>query len=320
MAGSVCKCLAVVGATASGKTALAIALARALDGEVISCDSMQVYRHMDIGTAKPTAEEQAQAPHHMIDVLSPTESFCAADYAVRAEACALDVAARGKLPIFCGGTGLYLEAVRTNRHGEPMESDPAFRAAMQALAEREGNEALHARLAEIDSESANAIHPNNVKRVIRALEIYHLTGKTKSESDRLAQTENPRLRIGTIFLDYADRALLYRRIDERVEAMAAAGLFEETERLYREGLLVPGTTAAGAIGYKECLGAVLGSKSREDAVEELKVATHHYAKRQKTWFAAHPHTRIYADLDGAMRPLADVLDEARRYAETFLSE
>ncbi|MBQ9735200.1 MAG: tRNA (adenosine(37)-N6)-dimethylallyltransferase MiaA [Clostridia bacterium] len=320
MENTVCKCLAVVGATASGKTALAIDLARAMGGEIISCDSMQIYRHMDIGTAKPTVEEQAAAPHHMIDILSPTEPFSAADYATRAEACALAVASRGALPIFCGGTGLYLEAVRSARHGEPMESDGAFRAEMQALAEREGALALHARLAAIDPEAAEATHPNNVKRVIRALEIYHLTGRTKTETDRLASSENPRLRILTLFLDFSDRALLYRRIDERVEAMVAAGLFEETERLYREGLLVPGTTAAGAIGYKECLGAVLGTKSREEAIEELKVATHHYAKRQKTWFSAHPHVRIGADAEGALRPREDLLAEAIAHANAFLSE
>lgn len=312
------RCLAVTGATAGGKTALAIQLALALGGEIISCDSMQVYRGMDIGTAKATKDEMARVPHHLIDILDPTEPFSAAEYAVLAEEAAVEISARGKIPIFCGGTGLYLEAVRTARHGEPMQSDEAFRAEMQALAEREGNEALHARLGEIDPASAENIHKNNVKRVIRALEIYHVTGRTKSESDSLAASENPRLSICNLFLDFRDRALLYRRIDARVEEMARAGLFEETEKLLREGKLLPGTTAAAAIGYKECLGALRGDMTREEALADLKNATHHYAKRQKTWFSAKPHIRIYADENGQMRDKADILAEALSHASRYL--
>lgn len=312
------KCLAVTGATASGKTALAILLAEALDGEIISCDSMQVYRGMDIGTAKATKEEQARVAHHLIDILDPTESFSAAEYAALAEKAALEIASRGKTPIFCGGTGLYLEAVRTARHGAPMESDDAFRREMHALAAREGNDALHARLAAVDPVSAEAIHPNNVKRVVRALEIYHLTGKPKSENDKGASLENPRISICNLFLDFSDRALLYRRIDARVEMMAAAGLFEETERLLKENKLLPGTTAAAAIGYKECLSALRGEASREEALEDLKNATHHYAKRQKTWFSAKPHIRLLADENGEMRDTDALLREALFHARAYL--
>lgn len=314
------RCLAVTGATASGKTALAIALARALDGEIVSCDSMQVYRGMDIGTAKATPEEQALVPHHLIDILDPTEPFCAADYAVRAEAVIREIHARGHVPILCGGTGLYLEAVRTARHGTPIAADEAFRREMQALAEREGEDALHARLREIDPETAASVHKNNVKRVIRALEIYHLTGKPKSLIDREAPEENPALSVLNLFLDFDDRALLYARIDARVEAMAAAGLFEETERLLKEGKLVEGTTAAAAIGYKECLGALRGEMTREEALSVLKNATHHYAKRQKTWFAGHPHVRVLADREGRVRDADGLLCEALSHARTFLNE
>lgn len=314
------RCLAVTGATASGKTALAIALALALDGEIVSCDSMQVYRGMDIGTAKATAKEQALVPHHLIDILDPTEPFSAADYAVRAEAAIREIHARGRVPILCGGTGLYLEAVRTGRHGEPLAADEDFRRTMQALAEREGEAALHARLAQVDPETAAAVHPNNVKRVIRALEIYHVTGKPKSEIDRAAPTENPALSILNLFLDFEDRALLYARIDARVDAMAEMGLFEETERLLREGKLREGTTAAAAIGYKECLGALRGEMTREEAKALLKNATHHYAKRQKTWFSSHPHIRLAADADGALRPTDVLLAEALSYAQDFLNE
>lgn len=313
------KCLAVTGATASGKTALAIALAERLNGEIVSCDSMQVYRGMDIGTAKATPDEQARVRHHLIDILDPTASFSAAEYAALAEQAVCDIHARGKLPIFCGGTGLYLEAVRTARHGTPMQSDEDFRAAMLAFAEREGNEALHRRLADVDPVSAEAIHPNNVKRVIRALEIYHLTGKPKSAGDTEACAENPRLSVCNLFLDFSDRALLYRRIDMRVEKMAEEGLFEETERLLSAGKLVAGTTAAAAIGYKECLAALRGDATKEEALSDLKNATHHYAKRQKTWFSAKPHIRILADEGGRMRSadviLADALTAVKAYLD-----
>jgi tRNA dimethylallyltransferase len=314
------KCLAVTGATASGKTALAIALARELGGEIVSLDSMQIYRGMDIGTAKATREEQAQAPHHLIDILDPTEAFSAAEYAARAEEAVKEIHARGRVPIFCGGTGLYLEAVRTARHGTPMTTDDAFRREMQELALREGNDALHARLLAVDPETAEAVHPNNVKRVIRALEIYHATGRPKSETDREAETENPLLSVCNLFLDFSDRALLYARIDARVDEMVRLGLFEETERLYRTGRLVLGTTAAAAIGYKECLGAVRGEMTRDAAIADLKNATHHYAKRQKTWFSKKPHIRIPADENGRMRDGEDVLREALGHARKYLNE
>lgn len=314
------RAIAVTGATASGKTALAIALAQALDGEIVSMDSMQVYRGMDIGTAKATAEEQAAVPHHLIDILDPTESFSAADYALLAERAIEEIHARGRVPILCGGTGLYLEAVRTARHGSPMASDEAFRREMQTFAEREGAEALHARLAACDPETAASVHPNNVKRVIRALEIYRLTGKPKSVVDREATSENPRISVCNLFLDFSDRALLYGRIDARVEKMAEEGLFEETARLLAAGKLIPGTTAAAAIGYKECLGALRGDATRAEALVDLKNATHHYAKRQKTWFSAHPHVRILADEGGSMRSQAAVLEEALSHARAFLSE
>ena len=312
------KVLAVTGPTASGKTSLAILLAEALGGEIVSLDSMQVYRGMDIGTAKATLEERARIPHHMIDILEPTEGFSAADYAVRAEACIEDIAGRGRLPILCGGTGLYLEALRTARHGAPMQADEDFRREMETLAEREGNESLHKRLSEIDPDSALAIHPNNRTRVIRALEIYHLTGKPKSVLDREASVENPRLSIFNVSLRFASRALLYERIDQRVDMMMREGLLEETRGLLENGLLLPGTTAYGAIGYKECLGALRGECSEEEASAILKNATHHYAKRQETWFSAKPHVPLYADRDGAMRPSHEVLAEALALAKDFL--
>ena len=314
------KAIAVTGPTASGKTALAIALAQKFGGEIISCDSMQVYRGMDIGTAKATSAEQAAVPHHLIDIIEPTERFSAADYAVLAERAADDMKKRGVLPVFCGGTGLYLEAVRTARHGEEMRSDPDFRAEMAALAEREGKEAVYRRLCAVDAESAALIHPNNLTRVIRALEIYHVTGQKKSVLDSAASRENPKLSLLTLTLAFRDRALLYDRIDRRVDAMMKEGVLEETRRLYDEGKLLPGTTAAAAIGYKECLGAVRGEMTEDEAAACLKNATHHYAKRQETWFSAKPHVTLYADENGVVRPFEDILEEASEHVERFLDK
>lgn len=314
------KVLAVTGPTASGKSSLAILLAKALDGEIVSLDSMQIYRGMDIGTAKASASERAEVAHHLIDILDPTESFSAADYACRAEAVIEDIAARGKTPILCGGTGLYLEALRTARHGSVMPNDLAFREEMRALAEKEGREAVHALLAQIDAESAEAIHPNNLTRVIRALEIYRVTGKPKSAFDREASTENPRISILNLTLTFRTRELLYSRIDERVDQMIDEGLFEETKALYESGRLKEGTTAAAAIGYKECAGAVRGEMTVDEAKETLKLATHHYAKRQVTWFSAKEHIPVYMDEDGAMRQREDILKELLTHAEDFLND
>lgn len=314
------KVIAVTGPTASGKSALALALARALDGEIVSCDSMQVYRGMDIGTAKPTREELATVPHHMIDVLEPNEAFSAAEYAVLAERAIEDVWERGKIPIVCGGTGLYLEALKSARHGAPMPTLPAFRAEMRALAEREGNEALYARLCEIDAESAEKIHKNNVTRVIRALEIYQATGKTKSQLDREASKENPRLSVLNLTLTYRSREALYRRIDMRVDEMMRAGLLEETKRLSLAGALKKGSTAAAAIGYKECIGALTGEITESEAADALKLATRHYAKRQITWFSSKEHIPIYADNAEGMREGKDILQDALEAARNFLNE
>lgn len=301
--------IAVTGPTASGKTALAIALAERLGGEILSCDSMQIYRGMDIGTAKATAEEQARVRHHLIDICAPDEPFSAADYAERAQAAAEEISSRGKVPILCGGTGLYLEALRTGRHGEPMANDPAYREELRSYAREYGNEALHEKLAAVDPEAALAIHPNNLPRVIRALEMYRLTGKTKTELDRAAQTENPAVSIAHFSLTFHDRELLYRRIDARVEMMMAAGLMEETRALLSSGTLRPGTTAYQAIGYKECIAAIEGDEDAAAATERLKLATRHYAKRQLTWFSAKPHIPLYADENGEMRPVKSLVDE-----------
>ena len=303
------KILAVVGPTASGKTAVSVELARRLGGEVVSCDSMQVYRRMNIGTAKPTVEEMCGVPHHLIDAVEPDAPFSCAEYVTRAGETVKDIAARGKLPILCGGTGLYLDRFLCGEM-EETHADEALRASLFAFAESEGVEALHERLREVDPESADAIHPNNVKRVVRALEIYEQTGIPKSEFDRRSQVGESPYDAVVIGLHYPRREVLYERINRRVDVMLADGLLEETKKLLDEGVFEVNLTAAQAIGYKELLGYLRGEETLSAATENLKTATRRYAKRQLTWFGAKPYV-VWVDMekDGTLRSLDDICEE-----------
>ena len=238
--------IAVVGPTASGKTALSIALAKALGGEIVSCDSMQIYRGMDIGTAKPDMAERDGVPHHLIDIVDPDASFDASDYVAAATAAVEDILARGKTPIFCGGTGLYLDSFLRGGFCETADS-PQLREELTRRAEQIGNEAIHAELRAVDPEAADAIHPNNVRRVIRALEVYHATGVTKSELDRRSRQGKPRYDAIVLAIRFADREQLYRRIDMRVDIMLEQGLLDETRRLMEAGVFERSRTAAQAI-------------------------------------------------------------------------
>ncbi len=280
------KIAAIVGPTGSGKTALSIALAKRFDGEIISCDSMQIYRGLDIGTAKPDSTEMDGVPHHMIDICDPKEKFSCTDYAETAEGIISDIASRGKLPIFCGGTGLYLDSVLRGARDDGADSDPVYRKELQRFADLNGAEALHARLKDIDPISAEAIHPNNIRRVIRALEVYHSSGIRKSELDRLSREKESKYDALVIGLAYDDRDVLYDRIDKRVDIMLENGLLKEAEELYSKGLLTPDTTAGQAIGYKELIPYFDGKISLTEATDKLKADTRHYAKRQMTWFSA----------------------------------
>ena len=305
--------LAVVGPTAGGKTALSIALAERLGGEIVSCDSMQLYRGMDVGTAKPTVEEMAGIPHHMIDILDPEQSYSCAEYATDARATIQDITSRGKLPILCGGTGLYLDGVLFGGSFDDTPNDPAIRARLDALGDEPGGaDALYARLCEIDPDSAAAIHKNNLKRVKRALEIYECCGTPKSVLDRASRERGMLYDATVIGLRYHSRELLYSRIGQRVDLMMQDGLYEEVMRLQERGVFERSATAAQAIGYKELLGALRGVMSLEQALEDLKMATRRYAKRQLTWFSAKPYVRwIWADTeDGSLRPFSDIVDEA----------
>lgn len=309
------KITAVVGSTASGKTALSIRLAEILGGEVISCDSMQIYRGMDIGTAKPTLAECRGIPHHMLDIADPLSvtAYSCADYVKDARTVTEDILNRGKLPIFCGGTGLYLDAYLRGGSFEESEIDTSLRCELANYAQVNGAAALHARLAEIDPESASAIHPNNVKRVIRAIEIFKTTGKTKScldQESRLPESSYDALIIG---LRYTNREMLYARINRRVDEMIAAGLIEETEKLRRQGVFESCQTAAQAIGYKELFPYLDGDLSLQDAVENLKCATRRYAKRQITWFSSKPYvTWIDADDGKQARDFEDIVNNAKK--------
>ncbi|MBE6660280.1 MAG: tRNA (adenosine(37)-N6)-dimethylallyltransferase MiaA [Ruminococcaceae bacterium] len=305
--------LAIVGPTAGGKTSLSIALAKRLGGEIISCDSMQLYRGMDVGTAKPTAEEMEGVPHHMIDIREPDESYSCAEYVTDARAIIQDVTSRGLLPILCGGTGLYLDGVLLGGSFEDTPSDPSIRERLQAIAEQEdGKDVLYDRLCEVDPDSASAIHKNNVKRVIRALEIYECCSTPKSVLDKASRERGLLYDATVIGLRYHSRELLYSRIDQRVDLMLSDGLYDEVVRLKAAGVFERNATAAQAIGYKELLGVLDGTATLAEAVDGLKLATRHYAKRQMTWFSAKPYVSwIYADTeDGQMRPFADILDEA----------
>ena len=282
------KIIAVVGPTASGKTALSVALAKALGGEVLSCDSMQIYRDMDIGTAKPTEEEREGVLHHLIDIAAADEPFSCAEYAALAKQTVAEVIARGKLPIFCGGTGLYLDGVlRGGNSYEKTETDPEYRAALERLAAEQGAEAVHAMLAEVDPAAAEATHPNNVKRVIRALEIYHTTGMTKTELDRRSVETESDYDALVIGIRFPDTEALYRRINLRVDLMLQQGLVEECRRLMEAGVFERSATAAQAIGYKELFPYLRGDLPLADCAETLKMATRRYAKRQMTWFRMH---------------------------------
>lgn len=274
--------LMIAGTTASGKTALGIALARRYDGEIVSADSMQVYRGMEIATAKPTVGERCGIPHHMMDFLPPTERFSLADYLAGARRAITEIAHRGRLPIVVGGTGLYISALADHLQlPEIAEYDPALRDALQKRYDAEGGEVLLQELRAIDPPLADRLHPNNRTRILRGLEIYRLTGRTMTDWQIESRSAPSPYRLCMLGLTCRDREKLYRRIDRRVDAMVEQGLFAEAEAyLSRQDM----TTAAQAIGYKELAGYFRGEKSREEAIADLKRETRHYAKRQLTWF------------------------------------
>jgi len=272
----------ICGPTASGKSSLAISLCSENNGELCSMDSMQIYRHMDIGTAKPSAEEQKQIPHHLIDLIEPTENFSAAMYKTVALACIEDCLVRGRLPVFCGGTGQYASALAQGIAYIPLEIDEAVSEQLLAEANERGYESLHCELMQVDPVSAGKVHPNNKKRVLRALEIYRQTGKTMTYFNEQSTKEGPQYPFSLFAIDW-DRDLLYSRMDIRVDQMLEAGLLGEVRKLCQLGLS-SAHTSMQAIGYKELFAYLEGRDSYEDAVSKIKQKTRNYGKRQLTWF------------------------------------
>ena len=277
------KVIVIAGPTASGKTALAVALARELGGEVVSADSMQVYRGMDIGTAKATESERAGIPHHMLDVADPRSPYSVAQYVDDAARCCEDILSRGLVPIIAGGTGLYIDSLLSARDFAETDESRAVRARLQTEYAALGGEAMLARLSAVDPERAAKLAANDARRIIRALEIYELTGETATAHDERTRALPPRYDAARIVLNCKNRADLYARIDARVDEMAARGLFDEVGRLLSSGVDKNGT-AMQAIGYKEAALALAGEITREDALVQIKLASRRYAKRQLTWF------------------------------------
>ena len=273
----------VAGPTASGKTKLAIELAKKYNGEIVSADSMQVYRRMDIGTAKADAEERAQAVHHMLDVAEPWEEYSVSRYVQEATECCEDILSRGKLPIICGGTGQYIEALVAGLDFADRQEDMSLRQSLYEDYERLGGEEMLRVLAEFDPERAQKLHPSDMRRIVRAIEIYKLTGITISEHDRITRERPKKYDPFTVVLSYNDRARLYEMIDRRVDLMVEKGLYEEVQTLLDSGLSDK-STAMQAIGYKEAVMALRGEISREEAAELIKLNSRRYAKRQLTWF------------------------------------
>lgn len=273
--------LVIVGPTASGKTALAVALAQKYGGEVISADSMQIYRGMDIATAKPTPEEMGGVPHHLLDFVERDRDFSVADYLKCAREKIAEVAGRGRLPIVAGGTGLYISSLVDNVlfSGETLPSSIRVRLTQEAQAL--GNEAMLHRLMQVDEETARTLHPNNIKRIIRALEVFEATGKKLSEYKDESRLEESPYNACMIGLNFQDRARLYDRINRRVDVMLERGLLEEARGVYADSGL---KTAHQAIGFKEFIPYFEGEASLTECVEKLKQETRRYAKRQLTWF------------------------------------
>lgn len=272
----------LTGPTAVGKTALSINLAKAINGEIISADSMQVYKKMDIGTAKVTPEEMDGVKHYLIDAIEPTEDF----HVVRFQKMVLEamdeIYSKGKIPIICGGTGFYIQAILYDIQFTEQEIDESYRKSLEDYADEFGNEALHTRLSEVDPESASTIPAANKKRVIRAIEYFHQTGEKFSvHNEREKQRTSPYNFAYFVLND--DRGLLYNRIDKRVDIMMKAGLLDEVKMLLTMGCK-PGMTSMDGIGYKEIISYLDGNISLEDAVELIKKNSRNYAKRQLTWF------------------------------------
>ena len=303
--------IVICGPTATGKTRLGIELARRLGGEIVSADSMQVYRGLDIGTAKATRAEREAVPHHMLDVAEPAENYSVARYVAEASRVCDALLAQGKTPVVVGGTGQYIDALAAGLDFAAAPGDEGLRARLGAEYETVGGEAFRERLRSVDPARAEKLSPGDKRRLVRALEVWELTGKTITAHDEETRQREAQYETKRVVLNYAERAALYARIDSRVDEMAAQGLFEEVERLLRAG--VPADcTAMQAIGYKEAALALRGAISREEALGQIKLASRRYAKRQLTWFR-RAEDALWIEWEGAP-DFTLALERAENYA------
>ena len=275
------KILVVAGPTAVGKTEYAIDLALEFDGEIVSCDSMQLYKYMDIGSAKPTPEERAKVPHHLIDFVDPGEAFSVVKYRELANRAIDDIQARGKLPVIAGGTGLYLDSILYDMDFGPITTDPKYRKELEHIAKNNGSKTLHKKLEKLDPEAAKRIHPNNTKKLIRALEAIELGGKGIENYENLKTRE--RIRDAILIGLTRERQELYQRIDTRVLHLINRGLIEEVRSLMERGYTSDYTSMKG-IGYKECFAYFSGAYNMAECIDTIQKNTRHFAKRQMTWF------------------------------------
>ena len=304
--------IAVGGPTASGKTALSVGLAKAFGGEIINADSMQIYKNLDVGTAKPSIEERQGVPHYLLDFLPPETPYSVADFTAAADPLIQEITARGKLPLVVGGTGLYITSLLNGMAFAPEKTDPAIRARLQERAEAEGGAALYAELQSLDPDYAAQVHPNNLPRVIRALELYTATGRRMSEERVNARPAEPPYRSLCLCLTCRDRAVLYDRIERRVNLMVENGVLAEAKQVYDHRDTY--RTAAQAIGYKEFFPYFEGTGSLDECTARLKQATRNYAKRQLTWFRRqNDAVWLYIDEE-------NVLDRACELVREFLQQ
>lgn len=276
------KVIVITGPTATGKTALSVRLSKDIGGEVISADSIQIYKKLDIGSAKPSVEEREGVPHHLMDIVPADGAYSVADYVQDAKKTIDDILLRGKIPVIVGGTGLYISSLVDNVEFSDSDIDMSVRCRLQEELSQIGPEEMHARLKAIDPESAEAIHPNNTKRVIRALEIYETTGKTRTEYEKESKLNASPYDFCLIALT-CERELLYERINKRVDIMIEQGLFDEVKGLLAEGIPTDCQSMQG-IGYKEAVMAVSGEITEDESIELIKKNSRNYAKRQLTWF------------------------------------
>ena len=304
------KTVVVAGPTASGKTSLAVELAVRLGGEIICADSMQIYKTMDIATAKPTPEEMRGIKHYLTDFLDPGEEFSVADFVRLAKEAAGEISSKNRLPIICGGTGFYIDSFINNISFEKTCTKTGVRDELKALADEKGGGYLLEMLREFDPETAGRLHENNLARIIRAIEIYRETGVTMSEQIKNSRTAESPYDVCYLVLDYLDREELYKRIDRRVDEMVERGPISEAERVLKSGGL---KTSRQAIGYKELLPYFNGEASLESCIAQLKQSTRRYAKRQITWFKRNePAIRLHPDALGTFEKLADEAEKAVR--------